>query len=394
MQQLATQGFEPVMLHRDDQGRLRSVIAVHDTTLGPALGGVRMRPYASEDDAIAECEALAETMTFKAAAAGLDLGGGWSVIVGDPLTDKTRSRLRAHGRAIATLGGRFIPVNDVGTDQADLAVIGEETSPVCAQDGPSPMTALGVLAGIRACLGRLGRSELNGVRINVQGAGNVGAALVRLLTAEGADVTVADVRADWVEVLAAETGAHIVPPAELLALACDVLAPCALGNVVSDETLPSLRCRVIAGGANNVLSKPEHAQTLAERGILYAPDYCVNAGGVVFCSCGSNCSATTTHRPGPGYWPSVTSFATCSRRPIGRASPPPRPRTTLRWRGWAASRVPIDRPGDGTAGRAANRPSPPIVYMPLTVLPVAGPQRLLRPGWTLIPTVLHRAPAG
>jgi leucine dehydrogenase len=276
--ELAAEGFERVLLCHDEETGLRSVIAVHDTTLGAALGGVRMRPYPDEDAAIADCEALAEAMTLKAAATGLDLGGGWSVILGDPREDKTAALLRAHGRAIATLDGEFIPVNDVGTTQPDIAVIGEETSPVCAQGDPSPMTALGVLEGIRACTG----TDLGGLRVNVQGAGHVGAALVRLLVTEGADVTVADVLPGRAEDLAAETGARVVDPAELLALDCDVLAPCALGGVVTDATMPTLRCRVIAGGANNVLGTPEYAEHLASRNILYAPDFCVNAGGLIF----------------------------------------------------------------------------------------------------------------
>ncbi|TVT61273.1 Glu/Leu/Phe/Val dehydrogenase [Amycolatopsis rhizosphaerae] len=281
--ELAAEGFEQVLLCHDEETGLRSVVAVHDTTLGAALGGVRMRPYPTEDAAIAECKSLAKAMTLKAAATGLDLGGGWSVILGDPREDKTDALLRAHGRAIATLGGRFIPVNDVGTTQPDIAVIGEETSPVCAQDDPSPMTALGVLEGIRACVRhRLGRTDLGGLRVNVQGAGHVGAALVRLLVTEGADVTVADVLPDRTEHLAAETGARVVDPADLPALDCDVFAPCALGGIVTDATIPTLRCQVIAGGANNVLGAPEHAPALANRDILYAPDFCVNAGGLIF----------------------------------------------------------------------------------------------------------------
>ncbi|MFD2421776.1 Leu/Phe/Val dehydrogenase [Amycolatopsis pigmentata] len=280
---LEAEGVENLLVCRDEESGLRSIIAVHDTTLGAALGGVRMRPYPSEDAAVTECTALAEAMTLKAAAAGLDLGGGWSVILGDPRQDKTDALLRAHGRAIATLGGRFIPVNDVGTTQSDIALIGEETSPVCAQDDPSPMTALGVVEGIRACVRhRSGRTDLRGLRVNVQGAGNVGASLVRLLSTEGAHVTVADVLPGRAESVAAETGARVVEPAGLPALECDVLAPCALGGIITGETVGSLRCGVIAGGANNVLDSPERADDLAERDIVYAPDFCVNAGGLIF----------------------------------------------------------------------------------------------------------------
>ncbi len=280
-EELSVDGFERVVVDRDPSGRARSIIAVHDTRLGPALGGVRMRPYASEDDAVSECLGLARAMTVKAAAAGLDLGGGWSVIPGDT-AEKTPERLLAHGRAIATFDGRFIPVNDVGTDQADLRKIGEVTSPVCAQDDPSPWTALGVAAGIKACARFSGHADLEGLRIGVQGAGHVGSALVRLLTEDGADVAVSDVVPDRAAALAAETGATIVDPDALPTAELDVLAPCALGGVITPESSAGLRCRIIAGGANNVLATPDSAEALRERGILYAPDFCVNAGGVIF----------------------------------------------------------------------------------------------------------------
>ncbi|WP_414939147.1 Glu/Leu/Phe/Val dehydrogenase dimerization domain-containing protein [Amycolatopsis sp. cmx-11-51] len=279
MEELSVNGFERVVVDRDPAGTARSIIAVHDTRLGPALGGVRMRPYPSEDDAVAECLSLARAMTVKAAAAGLDLGGGWSII---PASEKTPERLLAHGRAIATFGGRFIPVNDVGTDQADLRKIGEVTSPVCAQDDPSPWTALGVAAGIKACARFSGHPDLKGLRIGVQGAGHVGSALVRLLVEDGADVVVSDVIEDRATSLATETGATVADADTLLTSELDVLAPCALGEVITPETVGGLRCRIIAGGANNLLASPELAEDLRERRIVYAPDFCVNSGGVIF----------------------------------------------------------------------------------------------------------------
>lgn len=281
VEELSVDGFEQVIVDRDRTGTARSIIAVHDTRLGPALGGVRMRRYPSEDDAVSECLALARAMTVKAAAAGLDLGGGWSVVPADT-SEKTPDRMLAHGRAIATLGGRFIPVNDVGTDQADLRKIGEVTSPVCAQDDPSPWTALGVAAGIKACTRFSGHPDLKGLRIGVQGAGHVGSALVRLLVEAGADVVVSDVVEKRATTLSRETGATVADADALLTSDLDVLAPCALGEVVTPETLGSLRCRIIAGGANNVLASPELADDLHTRGIVYAPDFCVNAGGVIF----------------------------------------------------------------------------------------------------------------
>ncbi|MGW4802320.1 Glu/Leu/Phe/Val dehydrogenase dimerization domain-containing protein [Nonomuraea sp. NPDC004297] len=280
---LRSGGFEHVLVGNDAGTGLRSLVVTHDTTLGPALGGVRMHPYPDEDAALDDALRLAQAMTLKAAAAGLALGGGWSVIVGDPATDKTPGLLRAHGRRIAALGGRFIPVNDVGTTQADLRIIGTETSPVCDAGDPSPMTALGVLEGIRACLRATGGDgDLRGVRVCVQGAGNVGAALARLLAAESARVLVCDVDPGRAAAVARETGAEVIHPSEAVEAECDVLAPCALGGVVDDRTLPLLRCRIIAGGANNVLDDPGHAAALADRGILYAPDFCVNAGGLVY----------------------------------------------------------------------------------------------------------------
>ncbi|MEU6919241.1 Glu/Leu/Phe/Val dehydrogenase family protein [Streptomyces olindensis] len=276
-------GAEQVLFGHDARTGLRSVIAVHDTTLGPALGGVRMHAYQDENAALDDALRLARAMTLKASAAGLGLGGGWSVVIGDPARDKTEELLRAHGRFIATLGGRFIPVNDIGTTQADIEVIGREAAPVCDSGDPSPMTALGVLEGIRACLRATGGDgDLAGVRVCVQGVGNVGSALAALLAAESAELVVADTDPARAAAVAERHGARVVDPADAARTECDVLAPCAMGAVVDDATLPGLRCRIIAGGANNVLARPGHAAALAERGILYAPDFCVNAGGLVF----------------------------------------------------------------------------------------------------------------
>ncbi|GAB2737168.1 Glu/Leu/Phe/Val dehydrogenase family protein [Amycolatopsis magusensis] len=281
VEELPVEGFERVVVDRAPGGALRSVIAVHDTTLGPALGGVRMRPYDNEEAAVAECLALARAMTLKAAATGLELGGGWSVIPGD-VSAKTPELLLAHGRAIASLAGRFIPVNDVGTDQDDLRKIGEVAAPVCAQGDPSPWTALGVAAGILACARHLGHTELTGLRVGVQGAGHVGSALVHLLAEAGAEVLVSDVVAERAETVAESVGAEVVDPGALLTRELDVLAPCALGGVVTPASVGELRCRVIAGGANNVLASTRLAEDLLARGIVYAPDFCVNAGGAIF----------------------------------------------------------------------------------------------------------------
>jgi glutamate dehydrogenase/leucine dehydrogenase len=274
-------GAEQVMFGSDVVGGSRSLVVVHSTVLGPALGGVRMWPYPSEGEALADALRLSQAMTLKAAAAGLDLGGGAGIIIGDPARDKSEQLLRTHGRFIATLGGRFIPVNDVGTTQADIETIGREASPVCDSGDPSPYTALGVREAIRAALG-LGRGLLSGTTIAIQGVGNVGSELLRLLREEGADVVVADLVDARAREAADRYGARVVSPEEIVTTPCDVLAPCALGGVVTAATAPQLRCRVIAGGANNVLQEPELAAELDRQGICYVPDFVANAGGLIY----------------------------------------------------------------------------------------------------------------
>ncbi|MGN5377908.1 Glu/Leu/Phe/Val dehydrogenase dimerization domain-containing protein [Streptomyces lasalocidi] len=218
---------------------------------------MRMHAYKDEQAALDDAVRLARAMTLKASAAGLDLGGGWSVVIGDPALDKTEEILRAHGRFIATLGGRFIPVNDVGTTQADIRVIGREASPVCDSGDPSPMTALGVLEGIRACLRADGADgSLRGVRVCVQGVGNVGSALAELLAAESAELVVADTDPARAADVAHRLGARVVAPEAAVRTACDVLAPCAMGAVVNDTTLPELRCRIIARRRQQRLGRP------------------------------------------------------------------------------------------------------------------------------------------
>jgi glutamate dehydrogenase/leucine dehydrogenase len=284
LEAMAAERFEQVVFCHDAASGLRSIIAIHDTALGPALGGVRMWPYASEAEALEDCLRLAQGMTYKAAAADVNLGGGKSVIVGDPAREKSEALLRAHGRFIQTLGGRYIPGIDVGTEQDDLRVMALEAERVsCIGGDPSPMTALGVLEGIRACLrAQDGSDDLAGVRVCVQGAGHVGSSLAEQLAAAGAHVLVADVDDARAGALAARVDGESVPAPDAVATECDVLAPCALGAVVDDRTVDRLRCRIVAGSANNVLAEPRHGDALAARGILYAPDYVVNAGGLVF----------------------------------------------------------------------------------------------------------------
>ncbi len=288
-EKLAEFRYEQLVFCHDKATGLRAIIAVHDSTLGPALGGCRMYPYASEDDAIVDVLRLARGMTYKAAASGLNLGGGKSVIIGDPHKDKSEALFRSFGRYIETLGGRYIVAEDVGTSTEDANFIRVETGHVVGVDvtrggsgDPSPFTALGVLQGMRACADAVfGTTSLEGRTVAVQGVGHVGHHLCRLLYEEGARLIVADVDAAALGLAVQEFGAKAVQPDEIPTIPCDVYAPCALGATVNDATIPGFRCRVIAGSANNVLLEARHGEALAERGILYAPDYVINAGGLI-----------------------------------------------------------------------------------------------------------------
>ncbi|MFI6597631.1 Leu/Phe/Val dehydrogenase [Nonomuraea sp. NPDC050536] len=272
------------MLCHDKATGLKAVIAIHDTTLGPALGGVRMVPYATDDEAIRDALRLAKGMTYKASLAGLNLGGGKSVIIGDPGRDKSEALLRTMGRFIQTLGGRYIPGIDSGTTQDDLRVIGLEAERVsCVGEDPSPRTALGVYAAIVAAIRHLhGTPDLAGMRIAVQGVGHVGAALARMLVRDGAELVITDVRMALAKQVANELGAAVVEPDAIVSVPCDVFAPCALGDAINDDSLKVLDAAIVAGAANNVLAVPEHGAELHRRGVLYAPDYAANAGGIIF----------------------------------------------------------------------------------------------------------------
>ena len=281
--------YEQLVFCHDESTGLRAIIAIHDTTLGPALGGCRLWPYETEDEAVTDALRLARGMTYKAAASGLNLGGGKTVIIGDPHKDKSEALFRSLGRYIETLGGRYIVAEDVGISTGDMNHVQVETSHVVGVDvtyggsgDPSPFTALGVLQGIRTCVEEVfGTNSLNGRVVAVQGLGHLGYHLCRLLHDEGARLMVTDLEADAVERVVREFGAKPVEPDEILYMPCDVLAPCALGAVVNDDTLPGFRCSIIAGSANNVLAESHHGEALAERGILYAPDYVINAGGLI-----------------------------------------------------------------------------------------------------------------
>ncbi len=283
---LAEHGHEQVLFSYEPSCGYRGIIAVHDTTLGPALGGTRFWNYETDLDALIDVLRLSRGMTYKAALAGLNLGGGKAVIIGD---NKTRDReilMRAHGRAVDSLGGRYITAEDVGTSVEDMDFVHMETEWVVGIVGrsgdPSPVTAYGVYRGIKACaLKRYGSDQLADRSIAVQGAGHVGYNLCRYLADEGAKLFVTDIDEIKVRRVAEELGAEAVEPAEIYQVDADVFAPCALGAVLNDRTIPLLQVDIVAGAANNQLETSEHDDLLQEKGILYAPDYVINAGGLI-----------------------------------------------------------------------------------------------------------------
>ena len=276
-------GHEHLGYYRDESTGLRCLVAVYDTRLGPAVGGTRMMTYASESEALEDALRLSEAMAYKTAAADVDLGGGKAVIVGDPGT-KTEDLLHAYGRVVDSYDGAFVTGEDVNLDVGDLRTIAEVTDYVGGDEGGegTRVTARGVRHGIEASLAEVrGEDSLAGVHVAVQGVGKVGRWLVEELVEAGAEVTVADVDGAAVERVEREYGVDSVPAGEVYDVDCDVFAPCALGGVLDDETIPRLRCDAVCGSANNQLAARPHADALAERGILYAPDYVANAGGLI-----------------------------------------------------------------------------------------------------------------
>jgi leucine dehydrogenase len=282
---LRTYDYENLIWCQEKSLGLQAIIAIHDTTLGPAAGGVRMWPYDSEQSAIDDVLRLARGMTYKAAAAGANLGGGKCVVIADPKHDKSEALFRALGRFIERLGGLYIAGEDVGTTEQDLEMIGLETSYVFtlpAEEKVSHFTAFGVVQAMRACLQHVYHSDdLHGRAVAVQGVGSVGSDVVRRLVEAGATVTVADTDQDKLDHISrtyAVTSAH---PHEIHALPVDVYCPCALGAVLNERTLPELRCKIVCGAANNQLANDNCGEQIAQHGILYAPDYIVNAGGLL-----------------------------------------------------------------------------------------------------------------
>ncbi|NRB70402.1 MAG: Glu/Leu/Phe/Val dehydrogenase [Xanthomonadales bacterium] len=281
-------GHEQIVFCNNTDVGLKAIIAIHNTTLGPALGGLRMWPYESEQEALDDVLRLSKGMTYKAAVSGLNLGGGKSVIIGDPRKDKSEALFRALGKFIDTLHGRYITAEDVGIDVNDMEYIFQETNNVVGvhqvhggSGDPSPFTAFGTLQGIRATLkARFGDDEVGKHSFAVQGAGHVGHHLIRMLREEGAKVFVTDINEESVAE-AVEMGAEAVGLDDIYDVDADVFSPCALGAVVNEQTIPRFRFKAVAGAANNQLANDEAGDELQARGILYAPDYAVNAGGLM-----------------------------------------------------------------------------------------------------------------
>ena len=283
-------GHELVAFGHDKATGLRAIIALHSTALGPAAGGCRMWPYASTAAAVADVLRRSRGMSYKNAMAGLKFGGGKAVIVGDARRGKSPELLQAFGRFVDSLGGRYITAEDVGTTIADMAQVARATryvsglgrAPGEAGGDPGPKTARGVYLGIRAAVKfKLGRADLNGVSVAIQGLGGVGYHLSHLLAADGARLLVADVHPVAVQRVCEESKAQAVPVEEILAQDVDVLAPCALGAILDGRSIPRLRARIVAGAANNQLAQDEDGAALQKAGILYAPDYVINAGGII-----------------------------------------------------------------------------------------------------------------
>jgi leucine dehydrogenase len=289
-QQMADGSYEELIFAYDRPSGLKAIIAIHDTTLGPALGGCRMFPYESEADAIRDVLRLSKGMTYKAAAAGLNLGGGKSVIIGDPKKHKSEALLRAFGRAIEGLNGRYITAEDVGTGVSDMEHIRVETQYVTGltkvkggSGDPSPVTAYGTYKGLKACANAVFETpSLRNRKVAVQGAGHVGYHLIKSLTEEGARVTVCDIDEEALAKVRDDFGATVVGVDEIYDVDMDIFAPCAMGAIINDDTLGRLKCKVIAGAANNQLEDEEkHGNALHNMGICYAPDFVINAGGLM-----------------------------------------------------------------------------------------------------------------
>ena len=291
-QQLGEHDYEKVVFCNDNDSGLRAIIAIHDTTLGPALGGVRMLPYATEEEALEDVLRLSRGMTYKAAISGIDLGGGKSVIIGDARVRQESRAAAGHGSDSSdTMAGEYIAGQDIGTNSHDMAVMRGATKHVaCVNESaggagdPSRTTAYGVSCGIRAVLKSTnGSDSIGGRHIVVQGLGNVGYALAKFCHEAGARLTVSEIYEPLAIKAAKEFGAEVVSADAIYDVECDVFSPNSIGGVMNDDTIARLRCKAVAGGANNILAEPRHGDELMRRGITYAPDYLVNSGGLIRC---------------------------------------------------------------------------------------------------------------
>lgn len=284
---------EHVAFFSDEESGLKSIVAIHDTTLGPAVGGCRMWNYASDEEAITDVLRLSQGMTYKNAVAGLAMGGGKSVIIGDAKKDKTPELFRAFGRSIHSLGGRYYSAEDVGINTADIMIAHQETPYMAGLEGksgdPSPFTALGTYLGIKAAVKhRLNKDSVRGLRVAIQGLGHVGYHLCRHLHDAGAKLIVTDLNQDALARVAHEFDATIVGLDEIYHQDVDIYAPCALGATINDQTINVIKASIVAGCANNQLAESRHGELLRDRGILYAPDYVINAGGIINVSFDNN----------------------------------------------------------------------------------------------------------
>ncbi|MCK9490352.1 MAG: leucine dehydrogenase [Xanthomonadales bacterium] len=288
-EKIGTSGHEEVVFCHNPDAGLKAIIAIHNTVLGPALGGLRMWPYKTEQDALDDVLRLSRGMTYKAAVAGLNLGGGKGVLIGDPSKDKSEALFRALGRFIDSLGGRYITAEDVGIDVNDMEYVLKETDYVTGvhqvhggSGDPSPFTAYGTLQGLLAALQQVhGNEDVGKYSFAVQGVGHVGMEFVKLLREQGAKVFVTDINKEAVQRAVDELGCEAVALDEIYDVDCDVYSPCALGGTVNLDTIPRLKAKIICGSANNQLATEECGDELENRGILYAPDYAVNAGGLM-----------------------------------------------------------------------------------------------------------------
>jgi leucine dehydrogenase len=286
---IASQTHEEIYRVEEPALGLVGFIALHSTRLGPAAGGLRMRPYISEDEALVDVKRLSEGMTYKNAAAGLALGGGKAVIIGEPATDKSPALLRAFARAIHSLEGRYYTAEDMGMSPADMAILAEETPYVAglaegefASGDPSPVTAQGIFNAIQTAKAhKTGSRDLSNVTVSVQGLGHVGWYLCALLTQAGAALVVTDVNPAQLQKAVKVFGATAVAPDEIYGVAADIFAPCAIGGILNAKTIPQLKVSIVAGGANNQLATAEDGAALHNAGILYAPDFVANGGGII-----------------------------------------------------------------------------------------------------------------